>query len=144
VEPATSTRTRTLGGDTITRLLEEALDRGLEVHVWYVALESADLHVQRVRERVAAGGHDIPEERIRSRCDSSRENLIRLLPKLTSLHLFDNTAPPDPETGTVEPRLILKMESGRILEVARDAQIPPWASGIVAAKREAPVGARRR
>ena len=54
----------TLGGDTIPQLLEAASDHGLEVHVWYVALESADLHIQRVRERVAAGGHDILEAKI--------------------------------------------------------------------------------
>jgi predicted ABC-type ATPase len=119
----------------VLSLLAEAADRGVEVHVWYVALESADLHVQRVRARVAAGGHDIPEERIRARYDSSRENLIRLLPKLSSVHVFDNSRPPDAKTGIVEPKSVLKMESGRIHEVARDEDIPQWAYGIVAAAR---------
>jgi predicted ABC-type ATPase len=125
----------TLGGNTIPQLLETASDEGLEVHVWYVGLESAALHVQRVRERVAAGGHDIPEAKIRERYDRSRENLIRLLPGLSSLHLFDNSAPPDAETGFVEPRLLLKMEGRKIVEIAPDADIPYWAQQIVIAAR---------
>jgi predicted ABC-type ATPase len=64
---------------------------------------------------VARGGHDIPEDKIRTRYDSGRENLIRLLPKLASLHLYDNSALPDPETGFVEPRLILRLEKGQVI-----------------------------
>ena len=42
----------TLGGRTITALLDEAASSGAHVHVWYVGLSSADLHVARVRARV--------------------------------------------------------------------------------------------
>ncbi|MQA92208.1 MAG: ZTL protein [Gemmatimonas sp.] len=124
----------TLGGATVTRLLSESADSGLEVHIWYVALESADLHVERVRARVAEGGHDIPEGRIRERYDASRRNLIRLLPRLTSLRVFDNSAPPDPETGFVEPRLLLHTALGSIVHVAPDP-LPAWVRPIVEAAR---------
>ncbi|HEX2202650.1 MAG TPA: hypothetical protein VHG91_05115 [Longimicrobium sp.] len=133
----------TLGGNTIPELLETAADRGLELHLWYVGLASADLHVQRVRERVAAGGHDIPEAKIRERYDASRANLVRLLPKLTTLRLFDNSAPPDAETGFVEPWLLLTLtraEDGRrVVEVTPDTNLPRWARGIVAAALALPV-----
>jgi predicted ABC-type ATPase len=124
----------TLGGNTVPGLLANASDRGLQVHIWYFGLESPELHIDRVRARVAAGGHAIPEEKIRSRYNRSRENLIRLLPKLASLHLFDNSAPPD-RIEMVEPRLLIRLESGRILEVAIDADIPQWARDIIAAAR---------
>ena len=65
----------------MTALLERALAVGLEVRVWYVGLSSPELHLARVRARVAKGGHDIPEAQVRARYDSSRLNLIRLLPR---------------------------------------------------------------
>jgi predicted ABC-type ATPase len=68
----------TLGGRTITGLLIEAAARGLQIRVWYVGLASPELHIQRVRERAARGGHNIPERKIRERWDASRQNLIRL------------------------------------------------------------------
>lgn len=121
----------TLGGNTIQALLSEAADNGLEVHIWFVCLKSPELHIERVRARVAEGGHDIADEKIRSRYNSSRENLIHLLPKLARLHLYDNTATPDPDTGIVEPRLILNMKAGRIVEAPDDVEVPDWASGIL-------------
>src|SRR5437667_318823 len=42
----------TLGGATITRLLADAMDAGIDVHVWYVALSTPELHLSRVRARV--------------------------------------------------------------------------------------------
>jgi predicted ABC-type ATPase len=68
----------TLGGATITRKLESAIEAGFEVRIWYVGLESAELHLARVAARVARGGHDIPEADIRRRFDNSRRNLIRV------------------------------------------------------------------
>src|SRR5438552_344068 len=51
----------TLGGRTMTGLFERALDSGIEVRIWYVGLQGAELHIARVRARVKRGGHDIPE-----------------------------------------------------------------------------------
>ena len=83
----------TLGGETIATLLLRALAEGLEVRMWYVALATPELHIARVRARVAGGGHDIPEHTIRERYDRSRVNLIRLLPHPTELRVFDNRPP---------------------------------------------------
>src|SRR5207244_10369114 len=89
----------TLGGATITPLLQRALSAGIAVRVWYVGLASPELHIARVRARVARGGHDIPAGHIRARYDSSRLNLIRLLPRLTELRVYDNSAEADPRAG---------------------------------------------
>jgi predicted ABC-type ATPase len=51
-----------------------------------------ELHLARIARRVSEGGHSIPEDLVRARFDSSRLNLIRLLPHLTELRLFDNSA----------------------------------------------------
>jgi predicted ABC-type ATPase len=124
----------TLGGSTITRLLEAAPDAGLEVHMRYVGLVGAELHISRVRSRVAAGGHDIPEAKIRERYDHSRRNLIRLLPRLTELTVFDNSVEAPPMLGRrPEPRLLLHTRSGTLYETAPLESIPAWAKPIVMA-----------
>lgn len=124
----------TLGGNTITRLLEQAADSGIAVRIWFAGLESPELHLRRVRERVAKGGYDIPETAIRHRYDSSRNNLIRLLPKLDALRLFDNSEEADPAAGhQPKPRLLLAMEKGRITTLGKLAETPKWARPIIAA-----------
>jgi predicted ABC-type ATPase len=127
----------TLGGKTIIRLLEQATTAGIEVRIWYVGLESVELHIARVRSRVAKGGHDIPEEKIRERYDRSRWNLLGLLPKLTELKLFDNTAEGDPEKGqSPEPKLLLHLRHGRIVSSYDLLQMPAWAKPILQAAFE--------
>ncbi len=64
----------TLGGRTIADLLEHALSKKIEVRIWYVGLASPELHIARVRSRVAAGGHDIPEAKIRERYDTAAQS----------------------------------------------------------------------
>ena len=49
---------------------------GYAVLLHFVQLPNADIAVERVRRRVAAGGHDIPEEDIRRRFARGRENFV--------------------------------------------------------------------
>jgi predicted ABC-type ATPase len=124
----------TLGGETITGLLQEALAVGVEVRIWFVGLTSAELHIARVRSRVARGGHDIPEAKIRERYDRSRIHLIELMPRLTEVRVFDNTFEADPQAGrTPAPMLVLHLVGGRIAGMADLANTPQWAKPIVAA-----------
>ena len=124
----------TLGGNTISRLLGEAAARGSEIYVWYVGLESADLHVARVKARVERGGHDIPEPLVRSRCERSLLNLIALLPAITELRLYDNSLEADPAAGLAPlPRLILHLERGVVVAPGDLASTPGWARPVVAA-----------
>ena len=124
----------TLGGTTIPRLLDTACAAGIEVRVWFVGLSSPELHIARVRARVAAGGHDIPEAKIRERFVASRLNLIRLLPKLTELRVYDNSADGDPISGGVpQPRLIVHVADGTVRERCALKDVPDWAKPIVLA-----------
>ena len=124
----------TLGGRTIARLLHRAAHGGMAVKVWYVALDSADRHVARVKARVARGGHDVPEGRIRERYDRSRANLARLVPKLAALKVYDNSFEARVEQlECPRLRLILDFADGRIRNRDRLADTPEWAKPIVAA-----------
>jgi predicted ABC-type ATPase len=124
----------TLGGRTISALLRKALAAGIEVRVWFVGLSTPELHMARVRARVARGGHDIPESKIRERYDRSRINLIALIPRLTELRVFDNSFEANPHTGHVpRPTLILHVAKGQIVETVALAETPQWAKPLVAA-----------
>jgi predicted ABC-type ATPase len=124
----------TLGGDTIAGLLLRALAEGIEVRMWYVGLATPELHIARVRARVARGGHDIPESKVRERYVRSRVNLIRLLPQLTELRVFDNSLEADPAVGSAPtPMLVLHVVNGTIVATCGLSQVPEWAKPIVAA-----------
>ncbi len=122
----------TLGGNTITQLLVGAAEAGFDILVWFIGLSSPEQHITRVRARVAAGGHDIPETKIRERWDTSRKNLIRLMPFLTELKVFDNSE--QRETELPEPRIVLHIRRRLIVAPAfkRLDKTPEWAKPIVA------------
>ena len=124
----------TLGGNTIPALLERALRSGIEVRIWYVGLDTPELHVTRVRSRVERGGHDIPEDKIRERYHRSRLNLVRLIPRLTELYVYDNSEEADPHTGALpEPILILHLDKGKIVNSCDFRTAPQWTKPILLA-----------
>ena len=123
----------TLGAHTIPAMLAEAADAGAAVHVWFVGLDRVERHLARVRARVKAGGHDIPEADIRRRYETSRENLAWLMPKLASLRVYDNSIEADPASGrSPRPQLVLHLEAGRIIAPENLRATPNWAKPLVA------------
>lgn len=131
----------TLGAHTIPNLLAAAADAGAKVHIWFVGLDSAERHIARVRARVKAGGHDIPEADIRRRFEGSRQNLVWLMPKLASLRVYDNTLEADPlKAKEPRPTLLLHFDDGLIVAPQDLRATPDWAKPIVA---QAMVIARR-
>ncbi|HEY1841256.1 MAG TPA: zeta toxin family protein [Mycobacterium sp.] len=127
----------TLGGNTMPALLAEAANRGIEVRLFFVGIEGAEAHIERVRQRVRGGGHDIPEAAIRRRYRHSRINLITLLTVLTELRMYDNSATADPATGQApKPALVLHMQRGHIVGPSDLTSTPAWAQPIVAAALE--------
>ena len=124
----------TLGGNSIARLLLEGARNGAEVHVWFAGLATPELHLRRIAARVAAGGHDIPEAKVRERFDTSRSNLVKLMPHLASLRVYDNSFEADPRAGKrPRPVLLLQMQAGRVVAHAPLGGIPGWAKPLLAA-----------
>jgi predicted ABC-type ATPase len=122
----------TLGASTIPRMLAGAASAGAEVRIWYVGLDTVERHIARVRARVRRGGHDIPEADIRRRFETSRVNLVQLMPALAALRVYDNSAETDPSKGPPVPRLVLHVERGRIVAPKDLAATPRWGKAIVA------------
>lgn len=123
----------TLGGASMTKLLLDGARAGAEVHVWYAGLATPELHLRRIQARVAAGGHDIPEAKVRERFDASRSNLVRLMPHLASLRVYDNSFEADPRAGRrPQPVLLLQMQAGRVIAHAPLRAVPAWAKPLLA------------
>jgi predicted ABC-type ATPase len=133
----------TLGGNTIPALLERAARARHRVHVWFCGLESVELHIQRVQARASRGGHDIPVEKIHQRWRRSRENLVRLLPHIHHLRMYDNSYEADPVAGErPRPCLLLEMREGKITAPADLSGAPDWAQPIIAAAIHLHTGSR--
>jgi len=130
----------TLGAHTIPALLADAT-RTHDVMMIFVGLSSPEQHIDRVRLRVAHGGHPIPEEKIRERWTSSHENLIGLMPHLARLQVFDNSTDARPGEEIPAPLLVLEVSRGQLRhpdasDAVALARTPQWARAIVQAAIE--------
>ena len=64
---------------------------GYRVILIFIRLPSAEHAIERVRRRVAAGGHDIPEATIRRRFEMGLDNLERdYKPLVDEWYIFDS------------------------------------------------------
>jgi predicted ABC-type ATPase len=82
----------TLASRSYASWLAELRERGYEVHLLFLWLRSAELAVQRVRERVRLGGHDIQEVIIRRRYLRGAQNFFRLYRALSDAWvIYDNS-----------------------------------------------------
>lgn len=125
----------TLGGHTMPAKIAKAA-RTHDVLMWFCGLDSDDHHVARVRARVAAGGHDIPEAKIRERYPAALTNLIALLPKIARLQVYDNStdaAPGEPIPDPVRVAEVLKGKLAWPADAADLAKTPGWARPVLAA-----------
>jgi predicted ABC-type ATPase len=66
-------------------------DSGYRIHVFFLWLPSVEMALARVRERVLAGGHSVPEEVVRRRFSRGLANLFKLyVPLLDTWLVFEN------------------------------------------------------
>ncbi len=123
----------TLGGNTITARLKAAAQTH-DVLLWFCGLSSPEQHIARVRARVAAGGHDIPEAKIRERCSTALQNLITLLPHLAHVQVYDNSFEAAPGTTVPDPVPVAEMRCGHLSSpVTLDLlkATPQWAKPLL-------------
>jgi predicted ABC-type ATPase len=66
--------------------------RGYRVSIIFLWLDNVDLAIERVRERVRAGGHDIPVETILRRYDRGLKNLFELYIPVTNVWSVRDTS----------------------------------------------------
>ena len=113
----------TLAGIGPIERIRQARIAGYGVRVYYVAIDTPELNVERVRRRVLQGGHGIPERDIRRRYDRSLTNAPVVLTLADQASVLDNSFH---QTMTVA-----EIESGIISW--RAPNVPMWAAKILAA-----------
>ncbi|BDC52196.1 hypothetical protein F183_A45110 [Bryobacterales bacterium F-183] len=111
----------TLAGNWAVNLLRQAKAAGFRIIFIYVALENADLNIERVRRRVAEGGHDVPDADIRRRYVRSMEQCVEALKLADEAILIDNSHSNSRRIATV-------MDAKLIWEAT---ELPAWAKKIL-------------
>ncbi|MBZ5761946.1 zeta toxin family protein [Rhizobium sp. VS19-DR104.2] len=98
----------TLGSEHSIKVIERAKEAGFLVNMIFVCLDTATRNVERVRFRVADGGHDIPEEAIIRRYEAAFENLPRALHVVDEAVLIDNSRR--------KPVIVATMENSKAIQ----------------------------
>ena len=75
-------------------LLERAKAHGYEIQCVYVLTCDENINIARVKARKAAGGHDVPEEKIRARYHRALALLPRLIDVCDKILVYDNSDKP--------------------------------------------------
>jgi len=81
----------TLAGKNYLRMMLEARTAGFEIVLVYIGTENVEINLSRIRNRVLAGGHDVPEEDVRRRYLRSFKNLPIAIKRADHTILFDNS-----------------------------------------------------
>jgi predicted ABC-type ATPase len=81
----------TLSGRTYLTMAMRAKNLGFNIVVFFVGTSSIEINLERVRDRVKKGGHDVPEEDQRRRYPRTLKNVKKLLPMADLAVFFDNS-----------------------------------------------------
>lgn len=77
-------------GNAQERLIKRAHENGFEVSLLYVALPTAEMAIERVNQRVAKGGHGVPDDVVRRRFSQSLSNLPKIARIVDNVRVFTN------------------------------------------------------
>ena len=95
---------QTIGVETVLstpkyrRLVSRAKERGFEVRLIYVYLHSLDLQLERIRLRVAKGGHSVPADKVADRRHRSFQEFGWFFWEADQAWVYDNSG--------AEPKLV--------------------------------------
>jgi len=116
----------TFSGNSEKQLIDDAIKKGYELYIVYIALSDPLLNVQRVRTRVQNKGHFVDPGIVVRRYHKSMQQIKKVAPKAKGLYLFDNSQ--------AHYKLIASLRKSR----ARDEQniiintpLPQWSKEII-------------
>jgi predicted ABC-type ATPase len=102
-------------------LLGKAQQVGYRTYLYYVATEDPAINISRVRSRVKAGGHSVPEERIEKRYYRSLDLLIEAIRCSNRAYIFDNST----DNERAQHTWVAEVTDGHLIEVKTE-QVPAW------------------
>jgi predicted ABC-type ATPase len=101
--------------------LSTARQAGFRTYLYYVATDDPAINISRVHNRVRMGGHDVPDDKVKSRYYRSLELLLDAIRKTDRAYIFDNSGSTGPENKT----WLAEVTDGKDLELKVD-RIPAW------------------
>ncbi len=110
----------TLSGNLILKQMTQAKNTGYQVRLIFMALPTPEDHIQRIAQRVARGGHGIPDEDVMRRYTRA----LNHLPK--AVHFADHV---NIYTNRQGCELVLRLEHGKV--IVRHQDCPPWALRVL-------------
>lgn len=82
----------TLASRSFVNIVNQSKKQGYKTNLLFLWLESPELAIERVKYRVEAGGHDIPEDVIIRRYKNGLKNLFNMyMPIVDNWMLYDNS-----------------------------------------------------
>jgi predicted ABC-type ATPase len=101
----------------------EAKSLGYEIILVYIHLQSAELNLARVAQRVSEGGHSVPEEKVLSRIPRTMGYIRDVLPLVDVARIIGNSSRASPFVSVAE------LSCGRLKKIIDPA--PEWAEEIL-------------
>ena len=95
-----------LSTDKYRRLVDAARTLGFAVWIIYVVLDSPERSIERIKLRVAKGGHPVPDDKVRMRYERSLQQLPWFLEQADKAWIWDNSG--------AKPRQIGEKQDGVI------------------------------
>lgn len=96
----------------------EAKQSGYKTYLYFICIDDPEVNISRVENRVEKGGHPVSPDKIRSRYNSTLENLILAIEHTDKVYLFDNS--------DTEYRLIAKITNGEMILEVDPENLPHW------------------
>ena len=117
----------TLSGQKTVKTVQSAKEKGYQVRLFYIGLNTFEECMERIRNRVEKGGHNIQERDVGRRYGKRFEDLVKIILYCDEAHFFDN------ENGFTE---VGEYRNGEI--ICKGDYRPGWLSElIIFYKREA-------
>lgn len=103
-------------------LLREAQKQGFRTYLYYVATEDPAISIARVKNRVAEGGHDVPEDKIVSRYYRSLDLVREAIRHTNRAYFFD--------TSEAESWYVAEITDGIEIDL-KSEEMPNWFKNAV-------------
>lgn len=96
--------------------MDRAIEADYKCYLYFAAVSSPEISVERVAQRTEQDGHDVPESKIRKRYTLALENLLPAIQKCHRTYLFDNSQ---------TMKLVAEVDPHGFLEL-KQKTVPVW------------------
>ncbi len=124
-----------LSSDKFVPLVDAARLRGFRTRLVFISLPTVELAIERVAQRVKAGGHDVPREKMLSRWGRTHDNLFRFLRQVDDVFVFSN--------ADAQPKLVAeRVGRDSLISLYLPDELPIVTAGLEKLSRSTSLGSR--